>query len=425
MWTWLAVLLAINILRVIYFRRLDFANAAHEDLIKWVRYYTLSIGIVGVLWGFAGFAFFTSGQPQFQVFLAFVIGGLAAGAVATYNSWMPVFYAHAIPSSVPIALRFLFEFDEMSIFMGLMLIVYIIAIDIVARTTHRSLRAMFELQMDRVELIEQLEEANQAKSEFLSSMSHELRTPLNAILGFGQLLVDGAAKLRPERQASFADHIVKSGQHLLDLIERVLELSRIESGQLQLSLEPVQPGEILDDCTKIMAGDADDRHIDLINEAGATRLPLIYADAARTRQVLLNLISNAIKYNRDGGKVILSAHAEGGNSLRLNVGDTGPGIPEAKWDQLFEPFNRLGRESGEIEGTGIGLSISKQIVEQMRGRIGFESREGVGSEFWIELPLAGQSQIEPDGPRPPRERRRQPERRRPLDSGCGRAPTQK
>ena len=235
---------------------------------------------------------------------------------------------------------------------------------------------------------EQADNANEAKSEFLSSMSHELRTPMNAILGFGQLLETGRKDPLTAKQKEHVQHILKGGEHLLQLINEVLELAKIEAGRLALSIERVAVGDVLAECRVFIETIAESNGISLADRTAVRDIPAIEADYVRTRQVVLNLLSNAVKYNRKGGSVILDCRNTETGMLRIEVTDTGPGIPIERYPELFQPFSRLGAESTEIEGTGIGLTISKRLVEQMDGRIGFESTPGTGSTFWIELPLA-------------------------------------
>ncbi len=241
-------------------------------------------------------------------------------------------------------------------------------------------------KLAELEIIRSREEAiraNRVKSEFLSSMSHELRTPMNAILGFGQLLERDRSL--GESQLDFVGEIVKAGRHLLELINEVLDLSKIEAGKIELAPESIDCVEVIDEAVGLVSPLADRRSITIARIIEAK--PTVVADRLRLKQTLVNLLSNAIKYNRDGGRVELRLSAEGGRA-RLEVADTGYGIPAERMGELFAPFNRLGRDGGDIEGSGIGLHISKRLVELMRGTIGAESREGVGSTFWIELPLA-------------------------------------
>ncbi|MBT4590002.1 MAG: response regulator [Rhodospirillaceae bacterium] len=242
--------------------------------------------------------------------------------------------------------------------------------------------------------IEVAEHANQAKSQFLSSMSHELRTPLNAILGFGQLLENNPKEPLSAPQISYTQQILKGGDHLLELIDQVLELSKIESGNITLTFENVAPEEIIDECLNLVGAQANDNKITIEFTKPDIGLPLLSTDSTRLRQVFLNLLSNAVKYNREGGKIIIASEHMEKDRLRISVSDTGLGIPKAKQKRLFEPFNRLGRESGEIEGTGIGLTITKQITELMGGQIGFESEENIGSTFWVEIPISNDQKIE-------------------------------
>ena len=226
------------------------------------------------------------------------------------------------------------------------------------------------------------EAANLAKSNFLSGMSHELRTPLNAILGFAQLLEAGQPPLTAS-QGERLGQILKAGWYLLKLINEVLDLAAIESGKLSLSLESVPLAGVIRECQTMTESQARQRgiRIDFLPFDPAWH---VYADQTRLKQVLVNLLSNAIKYNRRNGTVEVGCSG-GPGRIRIRITDSGVGLSEDKLAQLFQPFNRLGQERGSEEGTGIGLVVTKQLVELMGGSIGVTSRLGAGSEFWIEL----------------------------------------
>ncbi|MBT7487629.1 MAG: PAS domain S-box protein [Rhodospirillales bacterium] len=232
------------------------------------------------------------------------------------------------------------------------------------------------------------EEANRAKSEFLSSMSHELRTPLNAVLGFSQLLKTNPNETLSEGQVSAVEHIEKGGHHLLTLINDVLDLAKIESGTVELSIESLEVATLVEECFSLLETNADETGIQLNNRCMPLGNKAIRGDSTRLKQVLLNLLSNGIKYNRDGGEVTLTCSEAGAEMLRINVTDTGMGIPQEQHQELFQPFSRLGQEMTEIEGTGIGLVVTKRLVNEMGGNIGFVSDVGEGSTFWIEIPLS-------------------------------------
>ena len=237
--------------------------------------------------------------------------------------------------------------------------------------------------------------ANQAKSQFLSSMSHELRTPLNAILGFTQVLQMADNLDLTDKQLRAFEIIRKSGEHLLQLINRILELSRIEAGNLELELCSLAPAPLIEECIEMMAGAAQMKSISITNEADGADLPLVLTDASRTRQILLNLLSNAIKYNHDGGSVVVRAKPRDGVGLRINIIDSGYGFSDHEHARVFEPFDRLGKADSETPGAGIGLAISKQLIEAIGGAIDFSSKAGAGSDFWIDLPLCDATEQPP------------------------------
>lgn len=234
---------------------------------------------------------------------------------------------------------------------------------------------------------DEAERANRGKSEFLSRMSHELRTPMNAILGFAQLL---EANEQSAKQLRWLSEIRHAGDHLLELIDELLDLARIEVGKLAVRLKPVDLDAVIHEAASMCRVAAEGRHLTLSIEPPTGDLAVL-ADGTRLRQILVNILSNAVKYNREGGRIdIRSGRSIDGRRARVTISDTGEGIAREKLTRLFMPFERLGHEDSDIQGSGIGLALSKRLAELMHCELGAESVEGQGSSFWIDLPLAAE-----------------------------------
>ncbi|MDP1672262.1 MAG: ATP-binding protein [Burkholderiales bacterium] len=227
------------------------------------------------------------------------------------------------------------------------------------------------------------ERANRAKTDFLSSMSHELRTPLNAILGFAQLMESGTPPPTLTQKRNL-EQILKAGWYLLELINEILDLALIESGNVTFSREPVSLAELMLECRAMIEPQAHKRGIVMTFPQFETPL-FLNADRTRLKQVLINLLFNAIKYNRQDGRVMVECKPGADDRVRISISDTGAGLTPQQLAQLFQPFNRLGRQAGAEEGTGIGLVVTKRLVELMGGIIGVDSTAGTGSTFWVEL----------------------------------------
>ena len=257
--------------------------------------------------------------------------------------------------------------------------------------TDNSVRKQVEFELKNAMAV--AERANLAKSDFLSNMSHELRTPLNAILGFAQLMESDVTPQTASQKES-TSQILQAGWYLLDLINEILDLALIESGRLLLSQEPMSLDEVMLDCQAMIEPQAQKYGITL-SFCHFDKPCFVHADRTRVKQILINLLSNAIKYNHVGGSVIVDCAVISTERIRISVKDTGPGLSPEKLAQLFQPFNRLGQAAGTEEGTGIGLVMTKRLVELMGGVIGVESTVGKGSEFWVELVQANEPQLSP------------------------------
>ena len=240
-----------------------------------------------------------------------------------------------------------------------------------------------QAELEIIDAKEKAEHANQAKTQFLSSMSHELRTPMNAVLGFSQLIEMNA---KDDDTKDNIQEVIKAGNHLLELINQVLDLSKIESEIIDLSFDQYNIQDLVKECISTIKPIADKRLIAIENNIDASLNIMVSVDKGRFKQILLNLLSNAIKYNNEKGKIVIDCVCRDDKTLRLSVTDTGNGLTPEQQTHIFKPFDRAGSENSGISGTGLGLVISKDLINRMNGTIDFESEAGKGSTFWIQLP---------------------------------------
>jgi len=428
--SWFGIILAWSIsataVHYMYARR----NPGPETCKFWSGTFSGLYFFNGLAWGSSAWLLWIDGSMANNLMIIIIAIAASTTYVFQYTPHFKIFLSAFIPLQIPFMLRYLT--DDTSIgtafnFLGPAFVIWII---FYGRETYKKLTNALKTQIENEELAdrlrsmhdgleaqvavrtkqlerelrwreetqaelqsakEQAEAANTAKSQFLSSMSHELRTPLNAVLGFGQLLeADPTVSDDPSRKTS-VEQILKGGHHLLALINEVLDLSKIESDSLTLSVEVVDPVMAMRDCLSLVVTAAGENKITLVNRSAGHTLPPILADYTRLKQMLINLLSNAIKYSGEGSTVTLNALETDKGTVRFLVSDNGPGIPAGQQCKIFEPFNRLGAQNSDIEGTGIGLTITKRLAEAMDGSIGFESETDQGTTFWIELPIANKS----------------------------------
>ncbi len=276
------------------------------------------------------------------------------------------------------------KFDAQQMIQIVRLLIFIFIIVVISFLI-RYVKREFEINIQLLSEKEKAEHASMVKSQFLSSMSHELRTPMNAILGFSHLL---EMKADDEVMKHYIHEIISAGNNLLELINQVLDLSKIQTGMMVLSINRYNLSDLLNESLLIIQPMIDKYSIEIDNKIDSSPAYTINVDKARFRQILINLLSNAIKYNHENGKVIIDCMQTDENMLCLSVSDTGKGLTAEQQSHLFKPFDRAGAENSNIAGAGLGLVISKDLIEKMNGTIGFESESGKGSRFWIQLPLS-------------------------------------
>lgn len=352
--------------------------------------------MTGVLWASVGLSLFPDVDLKGKILLFIVIMGIAAASNTTMGYRRAPIYLFTSLLILPLVIGVMTTDFPNAFAVSIAMLVYMVFLLRTSTGFYRNNEKMLQLQEASINneqklLIqrEKAELANQAKSEFLSLMSHELRTPLNTVLGLNELQLLDRSDPLTTKQRKRAIKINDAGRHLLSLVNDVLDFSRIETGEIEISLDVIDCRAVLRDALKLIEGKAKKRYISINIEAPESGF-WVRADYRRLKQVMVNLLDNAVKYNRQGGTITVAFEDAGDGCLRVSVVDTGYGIADHLRGELFRPFSRLNAEEMGIEGTGIGLSFSKQLVELMKGKIGVESRHGQGSRFWVELPRGEQ-----------------------------------
>lgn len=362
-----------------------------ENYRFWGNAFVFASGITGLLWGVAGVIMFPAGNELYQMTLIFCLMAMSAGAVTSHSFLKAPPFIFIFFSTTPLFVRFLFEETSLSLSLGAVLVLSVIYLLMSSNRGVNSAAENIRMRFNAVDKEEEIknseravEKANRAKDEFFSLMNHELRTPLNSILGYGQLLKMGA---KDEEAKDNAQEVLIAGNHLLKLINEILVLSKIESTSPVLKFQPVNLNKIIEECLSLIRPLAIERHITITDDISTKTEYMIYSDQIRIKQILINLFSNAVKYNKDGGNIRLHCEEISPGRLRIFVSDSGVGLSEDQQATLFVPFERRNADKKGKSDISIGLHVTKFLLKEMEGDIGVESQLGQGSTFWIEVNL--------------------------------------
>jgi signal transduction histidine kinase/CheY-like chemotaxis protein/HPt (histidine-containing phosphotransfer) domain-containing protein len=399
LWGWFALLAVVHLSRLVLSKRFvradSMGNVSRMEIAAWDRRFIAGSLMAGLIWGSGSILLFPAGELVHQVFIAFVMAGMAAGGVTTFGASLPSALGFLGLLLLPLTVRLVIEGSPMTFSMAVMVLLFLLVLSVTARRNNQSILQNIILRLNSdlhaVELDEarrNAEAASVAKSQFLANMSHEIRTPMNGVLGMAQIL--GNTDLS-DKQREYLDTILNSGNALLSIINNVLDFSKIEAGKMTLEIVPFDLKQLAMEVLRQQSSNADKKGLELRLDYAADCPRLFEGDLVRLRQVLTNLVGNAIKFTEQG-YVLLGVHRDGESDgavlLRLAVSDTGIGIEPDKQHLLFDSFSQSDNSTTrKYGGTGLGLAICRSLIELMGGEIGVESTPGKGSTFWLTLAL--------------------------------------
>ena len=391
---WAAGILAVAAIRLIHWDVFRRSKPADAELPRWARWHLAGAGASGLFWGLTAVTLQIPEIFAYEMFVAVLIAGMIAGASSAYSAYLPSFFAFALPTVVPTIVHALTDSDGMHVGLGVLFILYTALLSAIARNHNKLLFQSTRLQVERGRLLEKLsdahrvaEAASRAKSAFLANMSHELRTPLNAVNGFSQIMKDQMfGPVGNERYRQYAELIHDSGSHLLQLIEDILDLSKIEAGHVELQEAPFDAPAVIANALELFRERARKHGVLLAGETGED-LPLIYGDERRFRQIILNLVSNAVKFTPRGGLVKVSATIDGDSgAFVFTVADSGVGIAAEDLPHIMAPFAQGSSQDMQHQGTGLGLPMVKVLAELHDGGFTLDSTPGEGTTAVVHFP---------------------------------------